>query len=144
MSGVSLGDFRWSEMQEPGPRCPNMSASVNVGTKLSGSGSTQLSGSGNWRTHQALSNLSGKAGKRLNITTLLLGKLPSELSNLFLTQLAFALACASSMSLLDRDTSRPALMRAAHTRSELISRRTGSRRRDVASPASNSARAAQN
>jgi SAM-dependent methyltransferase len=53
--------------------------------------------------------LSGKAGKRLNITTLLLGKLPSGLSNLFLTQLAFALACASSMSLLDRDTSRPAL-----------------------------------
>ena len=49
--------------------------------------------------------------------TLLAGKLPSARSGHFLMQPAFALVCACSTSLRDRDTSRPALMRAARTQS---------------------------
>ena len=42
---VSLGDFRWSEMQEPGPRCPSMSASVTWAQSCQGAvigGRTEL------------------------------------------------------------------------------------------------------
>ena len=59
----------------------------------------------------------------------LAGKLPSARSGHFLMQLEFALVCACSMSLRDRDTSRPAPMRAARTQSESILRRIWSRRR---------------